>query len=102
MAKYLNSRANRFTTCGNCGEEVLATAKACQECGADTKTGLDGLEDAYAYELPGEGFSYEEFMKREFGPMRHLKPAGLAWYWWLTGVALLILLVLALGRVCVP
>lgn len=62
-------------------------ALACPECGADERSGwqedvVDGLD------LPEEGFDYEEFVKKEFGP--EVKPEGIAWLWWAAGVAALL------------
>jgi len=77
-------------TCPNCGEDVPPNAKACPECGADESTGWS--ETAYAADLDlplsDEEFDYEEYKKREFGTAS--RPNGLAWYWWLTAVLILL------------
>jgi hypothetical protein len=43
----------------------------------------DGLD------LPGEDFDYEDYVEREFGGKPH-RQVGIAWYWWLTALLLLI------------
>lgn len=90
MAHYLNSRTSNFFPCGVCGAEVPDKALACPDCGADERTGLYGNEDPFAeLALPAtdEDFSYEEFMRREFG--KSPRPHGLPWIWWVTGLLLL-------------
>jgi hypothetical protein len=79
-------------TCPNCGADVPPRATACPECGADEKTGWS--EEAYAsgLDLPEENFNYDEYVKKEFGPRRHV-PQGLHWVWWLVGVLLLAALI---------
>jgi hypothetical protein len=75
-------------TCPNCGADVPPRARACPECGADEKTGWS--EEAYAssLDLPEENFNYDEYVKKEFGPKKHV-PEGLHWVWWLAGILLL-------------
>jgi zinc-ribbon domain len=83
-------------TCPNCGAEVPRHAKACPGCGADENSGWsEDAEQATAADLglPEEDFDYDEFVKQEFG--KPPKPPGLHWFWWLTGIALLILIILA-------
>lgn len=79
-------------TCPNCGADVPPKARACPECGADEKTGW--AEDAYAsnLDLPEEKFDYDDYVKREFGPKKHLSH-GLHWFWWVVGLLLLAALV---------
>ena len=75
-------------TCPNCGADVPRNAKACPECGSDESTGWS--DSAYASNLgiPDENFSYDEFVKEEFGTKR-VKPRGIHWIWWLTALALI-------------
>ena len=90
MARYLNSRTSNFFPCGVCGAEVPDKALACPDCGADERTGLYGDEDKTTeLGLPSqdEDFSYDEFMRREFG--KSTQPHGLPWIWWMTGLLLL-------------
>ena len=65
-------------------------ALACPDCGADERTGLYGDEDKSS-ELGQEDFSYDEFMRREFG--KSPRPQGLPWIWWVTGLLLLAALI---------
>ena len=78
-------------TCPNCGADVPRHAKACPGCGADENTGW--AEDAQQATpadlgLPEEDFDYSEFTQREFSKPSS-KSQGLAWVWWLAGLALL-------------
>jgi hypothetical protein len=96
MARYLNSPVPKFFPCGVCGADVPRKALACPDCGADDRTGLHGDTDNEA--VLDDGFSYEEFMKREF-PSKLDRPAGLHWGWWITGVLLLLFLIWQATRV---
>lgn len=81
-------------TCPNCGEDVPPNAKACPGCGADESTGWSDTAYASGLDLPlsDEDFDYEEYKQREFGtPTR---PNGIAWYWWLTAVLLVLAFVM--------
>lgn len=75
--------------CPNCGADVPPRAKACPECGADESTGWH--DDALSQRLgiPTESFDYDSFVKEEFDKPR--KPP-LRWYWQLTGIIVLLLL----------
>lgn len=82
--------------CPNCGADVPRKAKACPGCGADENSGWEeGAEQATAADLglPEEDFNYDEFVKREFAPPSP-KPQELQWVWWLTGIALLLVILL--------
>lgn len=90
MARYLNSRTSNFFPCGVCGAEVPDNARACPDCGADEHTNLYGDNDNSAdLDVPAseEDFSYDEFVRREFG--KSPRPHALPWIWWVTGVLLL-------------
>jgi hypothetical protein len=68
-----------------CGEDVPHGALACPECGADDRSGW--RDDAGSYDgvdLPDESFSYDEFVKQEFGSSP--KPAGMKILWWITAI----------------
>jgi hypothetical protein len=83
-------------TCPNCGAEVPRNAKACPGCGADENSGwAENAQPATTADLglPEEHFDYDEYTRREFGKPS-LKPRGLPWVWWLTGIALLIAILL--------
>lgn len=97
--------------CPECGADVPVGSKGCQACGprkVATRMGRKkrkmarrkrSWEQDSAYDgldLPNEDFDYEDYVEREFGSKPHRK-VGLAWYWWLTGVALLVLLLVGLG-----
>jgi len=77
-------------TCPNCGVAVPPNAKACPGCGADESTGWSDTAYEGGLDLPlsDEDFDYEEFKQREFGTSP--KPNGLAWYWWLTAILIII------------
>ena len=78
--------------CANCGAAIPRHAKACPECGADERTGWRENDDTRydGLDLPEEAF--EDNDARGSVPRR--KPVarvnGIAWYWWLVGVALLL------------
>jgi hypothetical protein len=94
---YLNSRPRTPKICPVCGEDVPPRALACPECGADHRSGWrDGALDADGLDLPDEEFSYDEFMKREFGKgwnRPEIKPI-----WWITAAVLLLALVISIWR----
>ncbi len=73
--------------CANCGASIPRSAKACPECGADERTGWRETDETRydGIELPDSAFEDEDTPKRT--PPRQVN--GLAWYWWLVGVALL-------------
>ena len=92
MAKYLNSPKPKSFPCGICGAVVAAKAKACPDCGADSRTGLhDGQAYDDSLDLPDEDFDYEDFVHREFED--RIRPHGIKWYWWLTALVLVALLI---------
>lgn len=70
---------------------MLDRALSCPECGADERTGLYGDEDRSAeLELPEDPaeFSYDEFVKREFGSFH--KPPRIRLLWCGTAIVLLV------------
>ncbi len=75
--------------CPECGAEVRVGSRGCTACSGkswEQEEYLDGLD---LPEDPAE-FDYDEFVKREFGRgSARLKPAGLSWKWWITGLILL-------------
>ncbi len=74
-------------------------ARACPECGADERTGWREASIYDGLDLPDEAWRNDD----EGGPAgvdrspewRHPRVNGVPWYWWLVGVALV--LVLAAG-----
>jgi uncharacterized membrane protein YvbJ len=91
-----NKKAIRQRTpdvCPVCGDDVPRDALACPQCGADHNSGWREDADAYdGVDLPKEDFSYDDFVKEEFGSQA--KPAGLKTIWWIVGIALIVALVL--------
>jgi hypothetical protein len=88
---YHNSRPKTPKVCPVCGEDVPRRALACPECGADHNSGWK--EDSYnedGLDLPDD-FSYDDFVKREFGGTP--KPSGVKVFWWLTAIAVLAILI---------
>lgn len=79
--------------CANCGASIPRNAKACPECGADERTGWrESDETRYdGLDLPDSAFEDESTPPRK--PLRR----GLAWYWWV--VAVLVLIGLILGTI---
>jgi hypothetical protein len=78
----MSARLQPPEACANCGAEIPRQAKACPECGADERT---GWRDASPY----DGVDWPESDADQ--PTRR-EVNGLAWYWWVVGVALLALL----------
>lgn len=96
-----------FYLCPGCDKEVRVGTRGCPYCNPPAKrrkrpkaaakrarkswaqdSAYDGLD------LPDESFDYDDFVAREFGHKPHRK-AGIQWYWWVTAVVLLVLIVLA-------
>lgn len=85
-------------SCANCGAAIPRHARACPECGADERTGwreesiYDGLD------LPDEAWR-EDDASAGADKRPAAAPAtvgGVPWYWWVVGVALVVVLVGAL------
>lgn len=74
--------------CPHCGADVPRNARACPECGSDETTGWSEDADADRLGLPDDKFSYDEFVKEEFGPTSPVKPRGVSWLWWLVALGL--------------
>ena len=72
--------------CPICGAAVPAGASACQECGADDRTGWNDEETRYdGLDLPAEAFEGEsKSMKSEN------KTIGL--FWWVIGIGTALLI----------
>jgi hypothetical protein len=71
--------------CANCGADIPRTARACPGCGADERTGWRGNSVYDGLDLPEE--AYDEPASK---PLRR----GVAWYWIVVGLGLLVLLIL--------
>ncbi len=98
-----------FWICPGCGAELKVGVKGCPKCSVPTRkrrrrvrakggkrpwesdAGSDGLG------LPDDDFDYDEFVNREFGRAPHRR-VPIKWYWWVTAVVLLILMIWAGGR----
>lgn len=84
-----SSRDADWYACPFCGAEVRVGPDGCPRC----TTGKPRKQPAYldGVDLPDdpEDFDYDDFVKREFGGgASSVKPAGLKWIWWVTGVLL--------------
>ncbi len=80
--------------CANCGASIPRPARACPGCGADERT---GWRDASVYDgldLPDAAWTDDDATSRPDRPGPSRDVNGLKWYWWATGVALLLFLVL--------
>jgi hypothetical protein len=71
--------------CANCGADIPRSARSCPGCGADERTGWRDNSVYDGLDLPDE--SYDEPGQK---PLRR----GLAWYWIVVGLGLLVLLIL--------
>ncbi len=83
--------------CAQCGADIPARAQACPACGADERTGwresslYDGLD------LPDSAWDDDDATGDPLPAHRAPtsgRPGQLAWYWWATGLGLLIVLLL--------
>lgn len=77
--------------CAHCGAEIPRTAKACPECGADERTGWREKSVYDGLNLPDEVFE-DEASDGDRRPLNTARVNGVAWYWWLVGIILLVLL----------
>ena len=81
--------------CPFCGREVRV-GKKCSGCAPKIKVSKrpsweqDEAKDGLG--LADEDFDYEQFVKLEFGKAPH-QVLGIKWYWWLLGVALLVVMI---------
>jgi predicted nucleic acid-binding Zn ribbon protein len=80
--------------CANCGAAIPRSARACPECGADERTGWREASVYDGLDLPDEAFAEESD-----GDGARNRPAtrrinGVAWYWWLAAVLLVLALIL--------
>jgi hypothetical protein len=83
--------------CPGCGGEVLIGPRGCPECSRKPKprkqrsSEQDPAPDERSFR--DEEFDYHDFIAREFGKKPH-RPLGIAWYWWVTALVILVLLML--------
>ena len=91
--------------CPGCDTEVPVGSRGCPRCTAAakqrkrrrtatsaSKQGWQQDSESDGLDLPTEDFDYDSFIAREFGIKPH-KKIGIKWYWWVTGVVLLGLLI---------
>jgi hypothetical protein len=80
--------------CANCGARLPRSARSCPECGADERTGWRENDDTRydGLDLPASAFEDDA---ASAASRKRRRPAvnGLAWYWWLAGILVLVLLV---------
>jgi len=74
--------------CAQCGADIPPRARACPECGADERT---GWRERSIY----DGLDLPEPDTDDSAPPSSRRSGRLAWYWVVTLIALLLLLVLA-------
>ena len=79
--------------CANGGAAIPRRARACPECGADERTGWRETSLYDGLDLPAAAFDDPPHP----GP-RSPRVNGIAWYWWLVGAVLTVLLGLAALR----
>jgi hypothetical protein len=79
--------------CANCGAAIPRDATACPECGADERIGWREESPYDGLDLPDEAWGEHETHADGTPPPR--KVNGLAWYWWVVGVALVLVLAFA-------
>ncbi|WP_221028937.1 zinc ribbon domain-containing protein [Actomonas aquatica] len=78
--------------CANCGADIPPQAKSCPECGADERTGWRETDIYDGIDLPPEAWDEEPS-----APLRDTRRdvGGLPWYWWATGLFLLVAIAMA-------
>lgn len=76
--------------CANCGAAIPPRAVACPECGADERTGWREVDVYDGLDLPDEAWGDDRSDRGSALPGRG--PGQLAWYWWATGLFLLLAL----------
>lgn len=91
--------------CPGCGDDVPIGPRGCPRCTkpprprrrrTERPRSRDRSHDAL--DLPDEDFDYDDFIAREFGRVPHRR-VGIRWYWWLTAIIILILMICGLvGR----
>ena len=93
--------------CPGCDKEVPVGSRGCPYCNPPAKRRKRSRATAHrakrswkqdsthdGLDLPSEDFDYEAFVAREFGHKPHRR-IGIKWYWWVTGVIVIALMVLA-------
>lgn len=91
--KYLCPSCDREVEVGrNCPRCTKPKRRAVKEKKSwEQDAGTDGLD------LPDDDFDYEAFVVEEFGAAPHRK-TGIAWYWYVVAVLLLLAMLLGIFR----
>ena len=76
--------------CANCGAVIPRRAVACPECGADERTGWRETDIYDGLDLPEEAWGDDPPENGDSLPSG--RPGQIAWYWWATGLFLLLAL----------
>lgn len=95
--------------CPGCDKEVAVGSRACPHCNppqkarkrpkpvaSRSKSSWHQESTAEGLDLPDEDFDYDEFVAREFGRKPHRR-IGIKWYWWLTALILLVLMIMGIA-----
>lgn len=95
--------------CPGCDKEVAVGSRACPYCNppqkarkrpkpvaSRSKWSWHQESTAEGLDLPDEDFDYDEFVAREFGRKPHRR-IGIKWYWWLTALILLVLMIMGIA-----
>jgi hypothetical protein len=83
--------------CPGCGGEVPIGPRGCPKCSKPPK--LKKRRSPKQGPAPdkrssrSDDFDYQDFVAREFGNKPHRR-LGIAWYWWVTALVILVLLIL--------
>lgn len=89
MAKRASAGRAAPVTCAHCGASIPRAAKACPECGADETTGWRETDLYDGLDLPDEAWQDDD-ASVPLSAERRGPQASLPWYWWATGLMLLI------------
>ncbi|PAW66089.1 MAG: hypothetical protein B9S38_14150 [Verrucomicrobiia bacterium Tous-C4TDCM] len=95
--------------CPGCDKEVAVGSRACPYCNppqkarkrpkpvaSRSKSSWHQESTAEGLHLPDEDFDYDDFVAREFGRKPHRR-IGIKWYWWLTALILLVLIIMGIA-----
>ncbi|MBE7539639.1 MAG: zinc-ribbon domain-containing protein [Opitutaceae bacterium] len=82
-------RSRTPSECPNCGADVPPNARACPECGADERSGWN--EEATRYDGLDLPPSEDELSAHR--PRRTQTSLGISRFWWIVGVALVLVLI---------
>jgi hypothetical protein len=85
--------------CPGCGDDVPIGPRGCPRCTKPPKPRGKAQRRSWEQDriyddldLPDQDFDYDEFVAREFGNVPHRR-IGIAWYWWVTALVLLVLII---------